>query len=394
MRIARHEMMAPAVDRDVLSSVPVEPSAPAPRLSRTRIVILVVTGWLAIALVLATQTLLGGALMASAQRVGAAAALRTAMVECLPWIPVTLAAISLAMRFPLRRDRWRSYLAIHVVAAIVLAFVANVFVVTGFWALRGQFGGWAALADSAMLWALLRLHLAFLVYGAIVAITQWVLGQQRARERELYLARVQEQLARANLQALNAQIRPHFLFNTLHAIGQMWRSGAAHEADVMLEHLGTLFRSVQASTSRVSVPLSHEVETAKAYLAIEQMRFNHRLRVSVAAAGECLDREVPPLVLQPIIENAVRHGVSAISTASTIDVDIARENGSLRMTVRDDGPGPDAPTRNPGSGTGITNTRSRLQQLYGDGARLDITAHPAGGTLVTIDIPWTATAAE
>jgi sensor histidine kinase YesM len=214
-----------------------------------------------------------------------------------------------------------------------------------------------------------------------------VLYYRRTRARELQLARLEGQLARARLDALTAQIRPHFLFNTLHTIGQLWRSGRSDEADAVLDHLGSLFHKVQHCTARAEVPLAEELELVREYLAIEQTRFRDRLRTSVTASPEALDRLVPPLILQPLVENAVRHGVSAVSTAGTVEVCASVVDGRLRLRVRDDGPGMGRATARAGSGTGLRNTRERLAQLYGDGAELRVESPPAGeGTVVTIDI--------
>jgi two-component system LytT family sensor kinase len=277
---------------------------------------------------------------------------------------------------------------LHLLAALTLALFANVLVMLGFWAARGRFGGVMALVAGGAVWALARIHIALLIYGGVVTITYVVLHFRRAQERELHLARVQEQLSRAHLQALNAQIRPHFLLNTLHTIGYLWRSGRSEDADRVLDHLGALFRRVQASTSRVSVPLSEELDMVRQYLAIEETRFRDRLRTSVTATDDALACSVPPLILQPLVENAVRHGISVVSTGSVVEVCAARDNGMLRITVRDDGPGPEAAATHPGSGTGIRNTRQRLEQLYGGSATLSVAAVPhGGGALVTLDIP-------
>ena len=123
------------------------------------------------------------------------------------------------------------------------------------------------------------------------------------------------------------------------------------------------------------------------YLAIEEVRFRDRLHTSVCASNGALECLVPPLILQPIVENAVRHGISAVSTSGTVDVRAEMLARHVRLTVRDDGPGMSAATSQPGSGTGLKNTRERLAQLYGTDAELHICDGPSGGTIVRIDIP-------
>jgi sensor histidine kinase YesM len=256
-----------------------------------------------------------------------------------------------------------------------------------YWASTGTAGDMTTLVREGARWATVRFHIALVIYASILGITQAVLYYRRTQTRELQLAKVEGQLAEARLQALNAQIRPHFLFNTLHTIGQLWRSGRSDDADAVLDHLGALFHRVSSSTSQVEVPLAEELELIRDYLAIEEVRFADRLRPAVTAPVDTLECLVPPLILQPIVENAVRHGISAVSTAGTLEVSASRDGSRLRLTVRDDGPGISTATKHPGTGTGLRNTRERLAQLYGDRGLLSIAEAPGGGTIVTVDIP-------
>jgi signal transduction histidine kinase len=350
-----------------------------------RLVLGVCAGWVVAGALLGAQTALGSTL-AGQTPVPLGRAELDAMGQTLPWIPVTLAVIALTVRFPLTRATWRRHLPIHIAAAPVLSFVANVLVVLGFWLRMGSFRGFGMLARQGLLWGTVNFHVALLVDVAIIGITSFVLHYRSSRARELQVAQLEGQLARAQVQALNAQIRPHFLFNTLHSIGQMWRSGRADEADAVLDHLGSLFHKVQRSTSRFEVPLSEELELVREYLAIEQARFRDRLRTAVHAEPDALDVLVPPLILQPIVENAIRHGVAAVSTAGQVSVTAEVRDGRLHLAVRDDGPGMEAVSAQPGSGLGLRNTRERLAQLYGSDARLLVTSDPASGTTVTIEI--------
>ena len=155
----------------------------------------------------------------------------------------------------------------------------------------------------------------------------------------------------------------------------------------MLDHLGALFHKVSSSTSRFEVPLAEELELVRDYLAIEEVRFRDRLRPLVDAPADALDCLVPPLILQPLVENAVRHGISAVSTAGVLEVSASRQGSRLRLTVRDDGPGISVASKSPGTGTGLRNTRERLAQLYGERGLMSIADAPGGGTIVTVDIP-------
>jgi signal transduction histidine kinase len=335
---------------------------------------------------LGAQTSLGNAIQGG-KAVPFRTAVATALVQTLPWIPVTLAVIAMTVRFPLTRERWVQRLPIHLAAAVVLAFCANVLIVLGFWAMSGSFSGVGALARGGATWAAINFHVAAMIYAAVLLLTQYVIGYRRTRARELQFARVEGQLARARLEALNAQIRPHFLFNTLHTIGQLWRSGRSDEADAVLDGLGALFHKVQSQTSRLQIPLGEELDLVREYLAIEQARFPDRLRPTITASPEALEQRVPPLILQPIVENAVRHGVSARSSAGRVDVSATVTGGRLRIVVADDGPGMNGASNRAGTGTGLRNTRERIAQLYGPTATLEIGSAASGGAVVTIDLP-------
>lgn len=349
---------------------------------KARVVAAVTVTWLLAALVWGLQTALGGSLRGNP--VPLARALTGALVQTVPWIPVTLAVVALSLRFPLGRDTWQRNIWVHLLAVPVVAFAANVLVVLGFWATAGDFGGVSELVEGALLWATLRVHITALIYAAIAAITHSLAYYRRMRDRELRLARLEGQLARARLQALNSQIRPHFLFNTLHTIGQLWRSGRSDDADAMLDHLGALFQKVQSTSGSAEVPFSEEIEMVREYLAIERSRFRDRLRVEISVDDRTLEWPVPPLILQPLVENAIRHGISPTSAAECVEVSATIENGDLVLEVRDDGPGMRDPAPTAGSGTGLSNTRERLEQLYGGDQRLDVLSGPEGGTTVRL----------
>ena len=358
-------------------------------MSRTRVVFVVCLAWVIITLITSAQQSIGLALMPmpNAPTQSLAITLRSTLINFLPSIPVTLVAIALTLRFPLSRPTWRRNLGVHVGAALLLTVLGNALVVLGFWAVSGQFGDVGTLARQAMVWATIRLNATVLVYGAVVAITQTVRSERNAHARELELARIEAQLARAHVQALNAQIRPHFLFNTLHTIGQLWRSGKSNDADAVLDHLGVLFHKVSASTSQVTISLAEELAIVREYLAIEEARYGDRLRVNVSTQDGVLECPVPPLILQPIVENSVRHGIAAVSTAGCIAITAERIGDGLRLIVHDDGPGPTAGAARPGSGMGLRSTMERLTQMYGTKAALSIDGDRERGTTVTIRIP-------
>lgn len=346
---------------------------------------LVALGWLLAGVVWGAQATMAAALAGQEQTLGRAVV--SAWIQVVPWIPMTLAVMALTLRFPLGRGAWRRSALVHVAALPVVAWLANVLVVLGFWTTSGNFGSLTRLASQGAYWAAMRIHVMALVYAAVAGVTQSVVVWQALRARELDLARKEGQLARARAEALTAQLRPHFLFNTLHTLGQLWRSGRADEGDAMLDHLGALFQRVQSSTRRLEVPLEEELSMVRDYLAIEEARFRDRLTVSVSAAPDTRGLAVPPLILQPLVENAIRHGISGSTAAGRVRVDARRANGRLVLSVDDDGAGPDAPSSNPGSGTGLRTTRERLEQMYGADHRFSVEPAPGGGTRVLLELP-------
>lgn len=354
-----------------------------------RVVGAVAALWTLVGLVSGGQASLAAALQGEpAQPLGTA--VLDALCQFLPWIPASLVAIELAGRVPLTGAGWRRNVWVHVLGILATAFLSNLLVVATYWARQGTFRGFATLVGRAAFWGLLRLHVAALLYVAAVGLTMGIRSWRRVQEREVELARLETQLATARLQVLSAQIRPHFLFNTLHAIGQLWRSGRSLEADAMLDHLGSLFQKVIASTSRTEVPLSEELGMVRDYLAIEQARFGARVKSCLTVEESALSCLVPPLLLQPLVENAVRHGLSPSARGGTVWVDARIEGERLVLLVRDDGAGPggaSGPRETAGTGTGLSNVRERLAGLYGDRQRLETTAGKDGGTDVRLELP-------
>lgn len=203
-----------------------------------------------------------------------------------------------------------------------------------------------------------------LLFGMIVtAGVAWGLHRD-ARDREVARARLTASLAEARLHALTMQIQPHFVFNTLHAIAQLVRESPA-AAEQMTVQLGDLLRASVYGGAAPRVPLREEVALLRAYLDIQALRFRDRLRVRMEvddALGDCL---VPRFALQPLVENAIRHGAERSASATTVTVSARREGGWLALEVRDDGPGPAVPDGLAHEGVGLGNVRLRLEQIYG-----------------------------
>jgi two-component system, LytTR family, sensor kinase len=216
------------------------------------------------------------------------------------------------------------------------------------------------------------------------------LKKAKTQEREAFELRVKaselsQQLATAQLSALKMQLHPHFLFNTLGAIMVLIQQRNTAQAEGMVEKLGDLLRLTLEDVEAQEVPLWRELEFLRLYLSIEQIRFEDRLRVRITSTVQS-EVLVPHMVLQPVVENAIRHGLGQSEEPVTIEVTAISCNGTVNLIVCDDGPGFVAPR--PGRpGIGLTNTRNRLAQLYGDGAHLAFDQGTGRGVRVTITLP-------
>jgi two-component system LytT family sensor kinase len=226
-----------------------------------------------------------------------------------------------------------------------------------------------------------------MTYWAFVAFVHALDYHRESQERELTTAQLQTQLAEAQLEALQRQLHPHFLFNTLNTISALMHRDV-NAADEMLVQLSDLLRLTLDRIGTQQVPLKDEIDFLRKYLEIEQTRFGDRLEVHIDVDSEVLDAPVPNLILQPLVENAIRHGIGPRIGPGRVDVKARQVGGGLMLTVRDNGVGvPPAKLNAFHSGVGLSNTRSRLENLYGDRHRFEFQTPPGGGLLVTIVIP-------
>lgn len=222
--------------------------------------------------------------------------------------------------------------------------------------------------------------LLWLAFRAAVHTSQFL--YQYAERQAALAARAREEATEAQLSALQAQMNPHFLFNALNTVASLVRSNP-RTAERTVEHLSDVLRRTLARSSRTSGTVAEEIEYLKAYLAVEQQRFGDRLSVEWSVTPDALPCSLPPLMLQPLVENALRHGLGARLEGGHLSIGVARDNGHLELTVTDDGAG--MPTRVT-EGTGLGNLRRRLTTLYGNAARLSLeTASP--GTTVRLQLP-------
>ena len=304
-------------------------------------------------------------------------------------------AIAFARRFPIGRDSWKRNLPLHIVAAVVFTAGHAAWMIL----LEQPQNAKDVMPATLRYWTTLTLWAlnqdAFDTYGTLVAIAHVWMYYERVRDRELRASQLEGQLASTQLAMLKLQLQPHFLFNTLNAISALMHQNV-YSAQDMLSRLSDLLRVSLDNVAVQEVPLKSEIEFVRNYLHIEQVRFQDRLTVTMDIDPETLDAMVPNMLLQPLVENSIRHGIARSSGPGTIRIESKHADGLVRITVRDNGPGLPAAKNGHANGNGngrakcglgLANTRARLQQLYGGAHRLEIANAPGGGVLVTLDLP-------
>jgi signal transduction histidine kinase len=304
------------------------------------------------------------------------------------YIPASLTKpiFRFAHRFPIDSDRWMRSLGAHAVAAFSLAFVHACCMV----AVRSLLmptvvvPSWTAFLQRIFL---TNLDWVLMTYSAIVGLSFALTYYRESRARAIRAANLETSLAEARLKTLEAELHPHFLFNTLHAISTLVHT-APDAADRMISRLSDLLRITFDRSGTARVTLHEETEFLQKYLEIEQTRFQDRLQVVYDIDPDTLDAEVPRLILQPLVENAIKHGVSPRPGPGTVRIASSRDGDALWLEVRDDGVGlAGSALAKLSSGVGLSNTRARLECLYGTAQALEFSETPTGLT-VRLRIPF------
>jgi sensor histidine kinase YesM len=304
------------------------------------------------------------------------------------WVVVLIPMRALARRVPLDGSRALVRLPLALLARVILAIVATVT------QLSLYFFGLSVVAppvlssvswpESSGVFFIGRANLGFVIAAATMLLDALVHRARADQSRALREARTMSQLADARLAALSMELQPHFLFNTLNAISTLVHSDP-DAADRMIARLSALLRRTLEAGRLPIASLDEEMELLDLYLDIQRLRFGARLSITVDVTADLRDARVPRLLLQPLVENALNHGLAPKTGPVALWLSASRDGGQLVLTVRDDGVGLDASWR---EGTGLSNTRSRLDQLYPSAFTLTLTRPNNGGTLVRITLPY------
>jgi len=309
----------------------------------------------------------------------------------LAWAPLTPAMVWLARRYSLIGGAWKTSLLVHFPAFLLLSAIHSAAAT----AITLTIKPFDNMGSSPMtFWPrfLSRMQGSFgsdlLVYASVIGICYALDYYRKYREREFMASRLEAQLAQAQLDSLRMQLHPHFLFNTLNNIVGLVRDHKNQGAVSMLVGLSDLLRHTLDHSARQEVELREELNFIKLYLSIQEMRFSDRLQIKLDIDPATTRAMVPNLILQPLTENALRHGFGRSADSGLVGISSAVEDGHLRLTVYDNGAGlPDDWQLKGSAGIGLANTAARLQQLYDDNHQFDIRNRDGGGVEVVIVMP-------
>jgi signal transduction histidine kinase len=308
-------------------------------------------------------------------------AIRFALGDWYVFAVLSIPVMYLARRVPFETGTWARSLAVHVPASILFSLA---YMVLRAWV--GQWQGAATFAEAFRPLLVKTWHFNMLIYWVIVAVSQAFENYRKYRERELRASELEKRLAQAKLQALQMQLNPHFLFNTLHSISALMHKDV-EAADRMITRLADLLRAALERSDSQEVTLRQELEFLGRYLEIERTRFGDRLSVKMNIEPEALEAQVPSLILQPLVENAIKHGIEPNSKPGRIELGAHPSAGMLRLEVCDNGKGLKAKPEALTERVGLSNTRARLKELYGSAHQFELCSGPEGGLIARVTIP-------
>ena len=303
------------------------------------------------------------------------------------WAAVTPPVFWLGQRFRLERSSWAGAVAVHLTAGAGVALV-EILTVTAI-------GRWAGMrfAEGPFLDAWVRMvlqyfHFNFIIYWVIVAAAHAARYYDSYRERALEASRLAAELTQARLLALQMQLHPHFLFNTLHTISTFVREGRTSDATDTIAELGVLLRRTLGDSDRHEASLADEIGFVQGYLGIEQLRFADRLTVTYDVPQDAMPGLLPRMALQTLTENAIRHGIACDPEARHVAIRARRTGDRLHVEVENDGPPVAEGAGSETTRVGLANVRARLRGLYGAACRLDLRPNGRRGMLAVMEVPW------
>jgi signal transduction histidine kinase len=300
------------------------------------------------------------------------------------WLALTPVVLWLGDRFRIEKSTFLPFLGVHAVAGAIISAVHKISSGIVYELARSAQGATFSW-ENQFQGVLAYLDYGLLIYWIILLLKYSLDYYRRYRDSELTASRLEAQLARAHLETLRMQLHPHFLFNTLNAISVLIDRDP-EDARKTLGRLSDLLRLTLEYDGVQEVPLEREIDFLDRYLAIEKTRFGDRLTVRVEVDPEVMHAPVPAMILQPLVENAIRHGINRQRGPGVVEICASRTNGTLCLRVRDNGAGmQDLPDR---KGVGLTNTRERLQRMYGTRFLLDVRNNEGPGVTAIVEIPF------
>jgi signal transduction histidine kinase len=306
------------------------------------------------------------------------------------WALATPLVLWASSRLPIERNNWVRNSLLHVPISLGLSIIVTALGRVIIWLNWGWRFGKPLTFESITRFVIGNFSEGIGIY-MLVALTGYAFSYyRRFREGQLRTFQLEAQLSQAQLHALKMQLHPHFLFNTLHSISALLNKDT-DSARRMITRLGDFLRLTLENSGSQEVTLQQEMEFLSCYLEIERIRFQDRLVTRVDVDLQTLDAKVPNLILQPIVENAIRHGIAPRSSPGLIEIEAKQRNSSLRIQVRDNGPGLPAHRTSENlfkKGLGLANTETRLERLYGAAHLFDLRNNPDGGLVVTLEIPF------
>jgi LytS/YehU family sensor histidine kinase len=305
------------------------------------------------------------------------------------WALATAPLVRLSRRLPLTWPIRIHALAAHVAACVMTAAAFTVAYTAVVHAFPFRPGKGETLPRELWSYLVSWAPVLLMAYASLVAIGHALEYAERVRHEQAEKAALETQLVEAQLGALRMQLQPHFLFNTLNGVAMLIRGGDPGRAVEMIALLGEVLRGLLRTSSDLEAPLASELQLLRTYLEIEQIRFGDRLRVAWHVDDQVRSALVPPLILQPVVENALRHGLWPRTEGGALAIAARRTGAELELEVTDQGVGL-APGFDPdrSTGVGLANVRARLARMYGAGAELEVTAGAACGVRVRLRLPY------